>query len=160
MIDAWTNMSKMRVNFMKSDASPRSRSLVSKWVKESCWKSNCYDKLKIILIRSSIRMPEITPQTKTYTSRGTVIANITTLLSPTITWATWKVLKVIIRMDFSHPKDPWKTQIKSLDLRAGVNLEEENLNRKEMFLIRWIATCVENHNKALIRVISIGRWDL
>ena len=157
MIDAWTNMSKMSRESMKSAASPRSRSLVSKWVRESCWKSNCYDRWKTTLIRSSTRMLGISLRMTTCTSWGTVIANITTLLliSPTstITSATWKVPKAFIPMAFSRPKSRGRARTKRLGPRAG-----GSLNRKGTFLIRLTATSVGNREVPLL--ISTGRWDL
>ena len=144
---------------MKSDACRRSRSPVSKWIKESCWNTNCYDKLRIILIRSLIRMLEIINlRMKIYTLWKTVIANTTTLphISPTstITWATWKVQKAVIRMVFFQPRNLIKTHIKRVDPRAG-----ENHKRKGMCLIRLMtATFVEDQEVPMM--IFTGRWDL
>ena len=146
MIDDGTSMYKTSPGSTKSAACPGSRNQVSTWVRESCWRSSCYGRLRITSTRSwtLIWMAEITLRMRTCISCGTVIASITTLLRispmPTITWATCEVQRASIQTGTSQAESRWKTRSRGLDPKAG-----GNLNPRKMSLISRIATFAGDH---------------
>ena len=157
-IAAWSNTCKTSLVPTKSAVAPKLRSPASKWVRESCWKSNCFGRWRTILTRSWIRMPGTKVRMTICILWGTAKASTTTPppITPTsmTTWATWKVPRASTRTGFCRRESRLKHPRKRCGPRAG-----ESHSPKEMCHTKsMIATCAEGRG---VRTMTfIGRWDL